>query len=64
VFFTTHDPNQALRYADAVALLSQGTLAACGPPASLLHERTLGELYGVGVETVEAEDGRRAFLPG
>lgn len=42
----------------------QGTLAALGAPASLLHERTLGELYGVGVETVEAPDGRRAFLPG
>jgi iron complex transport system ATP-binding protein len=64
VFFTTHDPNQVLRYADDVALLSQGTLAALGAPASPLHEKTLGELYGVGVETVEAPDGRRAFLPG
>jgi iron complex transport system ATP-binding protein len=64
VLFTTHDPNQALRHADDVALLSRGTIAALGAPSVLLHEGTLGELYGVGVETVEAPDGRRAFLPG
>ncbi len=41
-----------------------GTIVALGAPSALLHEGTLGELYGVGVETVEAPDGRRAFLPG
>lgn len=64
VLFTTHDPNQALRHADAVALLSGGSLAALGAPSALLHAEALGSLYGAAVETVISPDGRRAFLPG
>lgn len=63
VLFTTHDPNQALRHADSVALLSGGRLAAPGAPSDLLHAEALAALYGGEVETVAAPDGRRAFLP-
>lgn len=62
VLFTTHDPNQALRHADRVALLGEGRLLAEGPPAQVLTPAAIEALYRTGVEVVEGE-GRRAFLP-
>ncbi len=62
VLFTTHDPNQALRHADRVALLGEGRLIAEGPPAEALTLPALGALYGAGVVVVRG-DGRTAFLP-
>jgi iron complex transport system ATP-binding protein len=46
VLFTTHDPNQALRYADRVALLRDGRLQNIGDSADMLTERSLVALYG------------------
>lgn len=64
VLFTTHDPNQALRYADRVMLLRDGRALASGPAAALLTRDNLVALYGSAVETVCDADGRLAFLPG
>ncbi len=64
VLFTTHDPNQALRYADRVMLLRDGRALASGPAAALLTHDNLAALYGSAVETVRDADGRLAFLPG
>ena len=64
VLFTTHDPNQALRYADRVMLLRDGRALASGPAAALLTPDNLVALYGSAVETVRDADGRLAFLPG
>jgi iron complex transport system ATP-binding protein len=64
VLFTTHDPNQALRYADRVALLGDGKVLALGATQDVLHHAALAMLYGSGVETLTAVDGRVAFLPG
>ena len=63
VLFTTHDPNQALRYADRVALLRDGAMLAQGPADALLAAPVLRELYGADVEELN-EPPRRAFLPG
>ena len=63
VLFTTHDPNQALRYADRALLLRDGLTLASGRTAELLTPDALSSLYGVAIETVRA-DGRLAFLPG
>ncbi len=64
VLFTTHDPNQALRYADRVMLLRDGRALASGPAAALLTQDNLVALYGSAVEIVRDADGRLAFLPG
>lgn len=64
VLFTTHDPNQALRYADRAMLLSGGTAIATGPARDMLTPERLASLYGVEIETLRDADGRVAFLPG
>ncbi len=63
VLFTTHDPNQALRHADEVAMLASGRLIARGPSAATITRSRLQHLYGCDVEEVVG-DGRHAFLPG
>jgi iron complex transport system ATP-binding protein len=64
VLFTTHDPNQALRYADHVLMIRDGRAIAAGRAAELLVPERLEELYGVGIETIRDGAGRVAFLPG
>ena len=64
VLFTTHDPNQALRYADHVLMIRNGQAIAAGSAAELLIPERLAELYGVAIETVRDTEGRVAFLPG
>jgi len=63
VLFTTHDPNQALRYADRALLLREGRALASGRAVDLLTPERLAALYGVAIETVSG-DGKLAFLPG
>jgi iron complex transport system ATP-binding protein len=57
-----HDLNAALRFCDAVLVLHQGGVAACGAPDDVLSARTVREVYGVDVVEVDCA-GRRAFLP-
>ena len=49
VLFSSHDPNQAFRYATRVLALKDGTLLADGAPARVLTEPVLSALYGVSV---------------
>jgi iron complex transport system ATP-binding protein len=63
VLFTTHDPNQALRHADRVALLGAGGLVAAGRPAEVLTVAAIAALYETRVERVGDGDAI-AFLPG
>jgi iron complex transport system ATP-binding protein len=62
VLFTTHDPNQALRHADRVALLGDGRLIAEGRPADVLTISAIEALYGADVIRVGAGP-EQAFLP-
>jgi iron complex transport system ATP-binding protein len=65
VVFTTHDPNQALRYADRALLLRQGARLADGLVGATLEREALEALYGAPVEVVaDRGTGARAFLPG
>jgi iron complex transport system ATP-binding protein len=64
VLFTSHDPNQVLRYADRVALLSEGRVLAAGRTQDILTQEALVALYESGVEVLTTPDGRVAFLPG
>ncbi len=65
LLFTTHDPNQAARYADRALLLQAGRPLAAGPVGQVLDAASLSRLYGAPVEEVrDPESGARAFLPG
>lgn len=60
VIFSSHDPNQAFRFATRVLAMKDGTLLADGPPAEVLTSAVLSALYGadVAVRSVEI-DGKR-----
>lgn len=47
VVIAIHDLNQALRFADQVAVLSSGRVVAHGAPAAVLTPALLREVYGV-----------------
>lgn len=45
----THELNVAAEFADQVILLSEGTIFAAGPPAKVLNEENLMEVFGISV---------------
>lgn len=48
VLVAIHDLNQALRFADSVAVVAEGTVVACGgPPDAVLTATLLRDVYGV-----------------
>jgi iron complex transport system ATP-binding protein len=49
VLMTLHDLNQAAQYADRVALMHHGTIAADGRPEEVFTEQMLSDVYGVSV---------------
>ena len=51
------DLDLALRYADQVALLHEGRLAASGKPLDILKPRIIQEVFGVGAELVKGTRG-------
>lgn len=63
VLFTTHDPNQALRYADDVLTIRDGRLTGLGTAHEVVTRTHLEHLYQSSVEEIRAE-GATAFLPG
>lgn len=59
VIFSTHDPNQALRYARRVLAIRDGTLVCDGAPRDVVTAELLRQLYGIRVRVVEAAlDGK------
>lgn len=54
VLVIVHDPNLALRYADAVTLLHQGKVVASGIPEETLTEVTLEDVYRIPVRVLRA----------
>ncbi len=61
VLFTTHEPADALRYADRVALLHAGQLE-CGAPGTVLTAARLSAAYGVPVRIERLADGTPACV--
>jgi iron complex transport system ATP-binding protein len=57
-----HDLNLAARYCDRVVVLQDGRVRADGPPADVLDEALVGEVYTVGAERRTAADGTPQFL--
>jgi len=60
---TSHQPNNALLYADRVAFLIDGRIAAQGPPRDAITEGALRAAYGMDFELVDGQNGLRAVLP-
>ncbi len=58
-----HDLNAAARFADRVALLSDGALAACGAPVAVLTVPTLRTAFGVEAAIAPGPDGRPVVVP-
>ncbi|MGP9806207.1 ABC transporter ATP-binding protein [Paracoccus sp. NSM] len=62
VVVVLHDLNLAAGFADQVALMQDGRLAAEGSPGQILTEPRIAEVFGLRVERLD-RDGRLAFLP-
>lgn len=61
VIFSTHDPNQAFRYASRVLALQSGTVLASGAPEEALTGAVLSKLYGVDMAVCPVPVGDKTF---
>lgn len=55
VIMSTHDPAQALLFADIAFVLQDGCMLASGPPKEVLTEEMMKKLYGVNVQMMDIE---------
>lgn len=60
---TSHNPNNALHYADRVVLLGGGSVRAEGSPEEVLTPEGLRDTYGLEFVLLVGEDGHRALVP-
>ena len=58
-----HDLNAAARFADRVALMSEGQLTGIGRPPDILHPVTLEPTFDVHVAVDRGSDGHPVVLP-
>jgi len=63
VLVVTHDANLASQFADRVALLHEGRLAALGPPRQVLRREVLEPVYGPHLHFGALPDGTPFVLP-
>jgi iron complex transport system ATP-binding protein len=64
VVVVLHDLSLAAAYADDIAMIAGGRLVASGPPADVLTEARIAEVYGTPVRIVtDADTGRPIVLP-
>lgn len=57
VVVVLHDLSLAAAYADRIAIMEDGRLAAVGAPAVVLQPELLERIYGIGVKVVADPDG-------
>ena len=64
VIQTTHDPEQAYLYSDAILALKNGRILAHGKPRDIFNEVLISDLYGVEVEICKIkQDALRVCIP-
>ncbi|HZL34068.1 MAG TPA: ABC transporter ATP-binding protein [Tepidisphaeraceae bacterium] len=64
ILMASHDLNLAGQFADRLMILSQGSVAAVGPPAQVLRPELLEAAYGLPMERIERDNGRIYVFPG
>ncbi|WP_415755580.1 ABC transporter ATP-binding protein [Pseudomonas leptonychotis] len=62
VFIAIHDLNQALRFADQVLVIANGTTQGSGPSDEVINEQMLREVYKVGARIETCSRGQRHIL--
>ena len=62
VLSAVHDLTLAGQFADRLVLLSEGSVAAEGPPAAVLRADLLGPVYGAGIEVLRLSGGELAVI--
>ena len=62
-FVVLHDLNAASRFADDVALLSEGRVLACGNPEQVLTVENVALGFGVEAEVLSCQDGTGVMVP-
>jgi iron complex transport system ATP-binding protein len=63
VIVVLHDLNLAVRYADEIAVLTQGRLVRLGTPEHALEPGALSKIYGLGLERAQVRDGDWVLIP-
>ncbi len=58
-----HDLNQAARIADTLVVLSEGKLAAHGPPRDVLTPALLAKVFGIEAEIASGSEGTTIIVP-
>lgn len=62
VVLVLHDLNLALRWADTMIVMQNGTIAATGSPADIVQSGVLGEVFAVQIKAYTTEDGDAFYL--
>lgn len=62
VFIAIHDLNQALRFADQVLVIADGTAQGSGPSAEVISESMLRQVYKVEARIEQCSRGERHIL--
>ena len=63
VVLSTHNPEDAFRYADSVLALYGGAVAALGKPAEVIDEELINKLYAVKVNIIKPENSPPICVP-
>lgn len=64
VLYSTHNPQHALWYSDAVLALNRGRVEAFGPPGEVMNEALLQSLYNMDAQFVQTGAGRMIIPQG
>lgn len=63
---SSHQPNEALHYADNVMVLHQGWVIENGPPKDIVTEAMISTVFGINMEVLYSKEGQqhpRAVVP-
>jgi iron complex transport system ATP-binding protein len=63
VLVVSHDLALTTRFASRIALLAEGRILTCGPPADVLRPELLRSAFGVDAEILTASDGSPVVVP-
>jgi len=62
IVMVLHDINQAYRYSDQVILMKAGEIAFSGPPADVITEKNIKEIYQVDIMVNQQEDKGGSYI--